>query len=91
MGRTSDAQAKVFLFLFPIFTIRITKCNVLQAFETCNLPDHAQFDELSLLCYLIAREDKYSAVLVLWLDLLLFDPEFRVIVAWRRCPNSGLT
>jgi len=31
-----------------------------------------QFDELSLLCTVIVREDNYSAVFVLWLAVLLF-------------------
>jgi len=31
-----------------------------------------QFDELSLLCTVIVREGNYSAVLVLWLAILLF-------------------
>jgi len=31
MGRTSDVQAKLFVFLFPFFTICITKCSALQA------------------------------------------------------------
>jgi len=39
----------------------------------------------------LLEEDKYSAVFVLWLALLLFVPQFPFIVGWKRCRNSGHT